>query len=447
VGLSWGILPWLSGVLLTGEAVARLLRLAAGDPGERLARNFGLGIITGSLSLFWLSLVGAPLVLPTLLLVTAFWCLLGWRLGRRPKANPLPALEPLARGLLGFAGLLGLIILAASLEGPESSLDGRSHWGMCARMLWYDRGVWGGTFWDPDRLFPHRRYPLLVPLEEWSVFAYCGRCDPRSVMALFGLVWWAQVGLLWGELRRTQKPLLAAALVLLWASLPFPAYTRDGGAVSGYSDLLLTVLVTGGAIAVMRRNTLEFAIWCAGMLFTKREGLPLCGLSLLLLLASRERKLWWRSAIVSACLTAPWFAFVNSLPYDRVGGKTVAGGVGAQAVTLPLTWPSLANWGPRNFARIASQLWFEPKIWGLLWWVLLLAVLSPKRWKRASWVPFLFMLSYAPVLLMVFLPLSPDHYDWNTVNRTFMPLTGVAVCFIASRFSSALTPEADQGLK
>ena len=177
----------------------------------------------------------------------------------------------------------------------------------------------------------------------------------------------------------------------------------------------------------MRRHPWELAVWAGGALFCKREGLPLVGVGLALLLLSQERARWWRSAWLVAALSLPWWLFVSRLPGDLAG---------VSAVTSRVSWPALACWGPGNLLRILFQMGFEPRTWSLFWWTGLVALLSPARWERSDWLPLAFCLGYTPVLLLVFLPVSPDVWDWNTVNRTLLPLTGAGLLFIASRFPS-----------
>ena len=64
-----------------------------------------------------------------------------------------------------------------------------------------------------------------------------------------------------------------------------------------------------------------------------------------------------------------------------------------------------------------------------------------RRLKRPSWsctsrLGLVVVSADAPVLMVVYLPAAPEVYDGDTVNRTLVLPTGIALLCVASRFAN-----------
>ena len=442
----------IAGLLAT--ATWAFLALAAGSalPGRRSpGENLALGAAALSLVAFWASLAGVPLAPPLLGLLAAL--AVGAAMARGPWKRqagstgvPVPARPSPLEGVALVALAAALAVVAAqALHEPLLSWDARTHWTYLARVLYFEGSVSAPILYQPSATVLHHDYPLLVPLSEWAVFVLQGSADDHAARLVSVVFYAAFLGALGAVLARATPrplPLVGTALV---GTTPFLILLRDGGASSGYADLPVALMVTAylGLVLDWARGReagplLVASLAGCGVLFTKREGLPLAALLLLVPLAACPRR--WREVLAHAALLAalslPWLAHWQALPADF--------GVGAVAD------PAAARAGldrlPGLLGTYAFQLFGSPALWGLLGWVVAGLALTGGRHRRLEAGLLAVVLLYLALHLVVYVtsPRPPSGGNPTTRVRILFHVAPAAALYAALR-ASRLLAEPDLG--
>ncbi|MFN9332021.1 MAG: hypothetical protein ACK6D1_05410 [Planctomycetota bacterium] len=203
------------------------------------------------------------------------WLLAACGLAALPLARR--ELLPPRLGSIGLAALLSALaaITWGSVATDSRVWDGFVAWGATAKWLALDGSLQQPVFADGATYLPSRGYPLLQPALLAQTMAWFG---PLGGRLLFPCLWLSMLFAVARTLHARSAPLrtiglCAAALALL------PAMTegREGAADSGYADLLVAVLLTHAAAALLRERTLPFALACLLLPLTKNEGLVHAG--------------------------------------------------------------------------------------------------------------------------------------------------------------------------
>lgn len=402
-------------LLLTG-AGAGLLSILDRERRPGLAEAFVAGAAGVPLALFLLSWAGLPLTLLATLPLLAPHL---WR-PRVPHAA-LPRPDRAALPLLLLLAVCLLLVWGRAAWQPDDAWDSRTHWGVVARLLYHRGTVHIDDLRDPAFLLDHPRYPLGLPLLEWSYFALEGGTPDDTVRLLFPFFYVALGAMVWGMAGR-EAPSPGREVVLVSAlALPGLVLALDGGASSAYADVPLAALAALHVTAAMRwlddgspGAARVAALAAAGMLFTKQQGIPLAvgSLALLLLLAraGTRRTLALPVAAVLAAL-APWWAFQSTLAPDGIG-------VAFLSERVALEWAE--RFGLENLCRIAALDLAPEGAWGLFAWAAALSALSARTRNEAY--AALLCLGFSAVILAVLVPAPVDIFNAPTAVRLFFPL-------------------------
>jgi hypothetical protein len=230
-------------------------------------------------------------------------CALAVALVARPHGRP--AFDGLPTKVLVVAGFVA--IAYGSLATQDRSWDGFATWSLTARHLAAGETLAAPYFANPSVYHATPGYPLLQPILLQQSSLWLGEAGGRI---LFPLLWLALLFAVRGPLlamgvHRHVRALTVAGLALV------PLFTEPGhgSAESGFADLLLALLVTHGAAAILLGR------WPAAALVGLC--LPLC-------------KIEGTVHLFSLCLVAPLFASW------RAGLAVAAGGAIALAGWLPV---------------------------------------------------------------------------------------------------------------
>ena len=225
-------------VLLAGGA-GLALGLSARRPVGRL-ELLGLAILLGagivSLASFWLGrlLLGWPLRLSVTAICLA---LLVWGLSRRPPIAP-----PSSPGALAALAVVATTAIVTWLS-VETTLgwDGLVVWEMKARIAALAGGrIPVSYFSEATRQWSHPYYPLLVPMNEWWIYAWTGRIDQTVAKYLFPVLYLGGAAVLQSAARRLGGPWCGWVAVALLVCVP-EVLAGDGGAPTGYADFPLAL--------------------------------------------------------------------------------------------------------------------------------------------------------------------------------------------------------------
>jgi hypothetical protein len=252
---------------------------------------------------------------PTVLVVATLAALalalgLALRRGRRPVE-----VEAGGRGLVAGAIVAVLLVplaLRAAVE-PLVKFDAYADWSLKAKLLA------GGL--DPTTLgslygASHREYPLGLPAIEALDFDAMGRADAQMIHLQFVMLLAAFLATAWSLLRPRADPALLTAALCLLAVAP-GLHTQ---VLAAYADVPEACLWVAAVLALARwlwdgRGDLLAlsAVFAAGALATKQEGLVLDGALLAVaaavLLLAHERSRLGKLALVTAAVALsalPW---------------------------------------------------------------------------------------------------------------------------------------------
>jgi len=306
--------------------------------------------------------------------------------------------SPLERmGAVGV-GVVALLMAWSVLRVPVVSVDGRTLWGLHARVLHDAGGYPAPELLDPGFPIPHRQYPPLLPWLD-AIALRVLPVDPalRLVPWLFYL---AIIGLLLAELPR-RDPECGRLLALAYALLPTLLLSEEGGADAGVADTVLGAWVVGAALLLDLGRPLGAGLCAGAAALTKNEGLvlgPLLVASALLRCGGARWRL--RPAALAgaafAVLVLPWLWLRADLPAgfdERYASR--------------LTWDRLAA-GLERAPDIAIEMvrvgFLHPQRAGLFWWMVVALWAASSRRAAALLDGRLFILpAYVAILVLVYL--------------------------------------------
>ena len=216
---------------------------------------------------------------------------------RATRASPgRPARSRLTTLAVVVAGLQTGALFTQAATDPITDWDGRMTWSTAARFVLDGASVTPPALTDPEVYVTHPRYPLLLPLGQATAMALVPA--PLRLFAarpLYAIYFLALLVVVHDATRRTAGARLAAAVLLLTATLPTLATQLDGGAAGAYSDLPLGCLLGAGVTLAVARRRGPGEEWLAGLLLAgaalvKNEGLLLAPLALMAVLAFPPRR-------------------------------------------------------------------------------------------------------------------------------------------------------------
>jgi hypothetical protein len=309
--------------LAIGVALLPLLRIARTR--EQLLARLGLAYIVGvaatGILAAHLALLGVPIGLVELVILTVAVAIPAWRRVRRlpsvPTAVPAPANTrvALASRVVGIgAFLLALVLLAHAAQAyrvrPLVEWDGWAIWAMKARALFDFGGVDHGTF--TTLAYGPLQHPLFLPALEATGFRAMGGFDGTLIHLQLALLAFGFAAALWTLLRDRVPPALAGATILAIAAADSTLRQLAGN----LADIPLAFFVALGIVALARALDDDPTLLPVGATLlgaatlTKPEGLLFAAAALVpfvLILRTRGALL---TALAVAAILLPWRIFV-----------------------------------------------------------------------------------------------------------------------------------------
>jgi hypothetical protein len=265
-----GLLITLIAFPLIGAAMHRLLGGGA---------HFLLGVGTVGVVLHLTLLLHIPMVpVMVVLVLGALYCVVHVIVSRRSAAKDLRMRDAAGRpDIAAFVTLVPILaLLFASAIIPLADFDGRAFWVLKAKAIASERSIDGPFFQGETAYNPKNEYPLLVPIANAAVMIASGSSDDLAIR-------WIPV-LALGSLAFHARRWVGAWPAALIPWIPQFAIAPEGGALSGYSDILLSAFAACAFFELLERaSPLRFGVWLSFMVLTKNEGLPL---ALILLVAA-----------------------------------------------------------------------------------------------------------------------------------------------------------------
>jgi hypothetical protein len=319
-------------------------------------------------------------ILPVLLLPLAA---AAWFRRNASRSAPAPHRAPsrTARAAVVAAAVSGAFVSAAvladALSGVQCGFDARMTWNAHAGFVRAARTVDAPVLLDGGTYLHNPKYPLLLPVLQVAVQETFDTDDDERVTRPLYAVFLPVLFLVIFDVAEARSGALAAALIVLAMSLlPGLAFEWDGGAITSYADIPLSLFWGGGLALLLTAPWRPPEALAAGLLLgagalTKTEGLLLgaiaVGLAALRALR-RARRMQHFGPVRATALAAAAFALAgalcvswraqvpnrNSETWDEVTPRQIATGV---AQRLPAVL---------HFVRIEMT---RPEVWSGFWWL------------------------------------------------------------------------------
>ena len=252
---------------------------------------------------------------------TKGWSLFGsWEAKEKGCSRLYQKLLCLALVLL-IAVQLGYLGSRSLLE-PETSFDGRIRWGLCAKVLYAERGIYTDYFDNPKHYYNLPFNPLLVPLQMASVYYAMGGMHARLVKVLF-LVYFVMLMAAFYDVARRYVSVLGALLFTAFLATIPPYFYGEGSASTCMADVPLAF----------------FCFVCVVMLFSclkqKKSGPVIPAAMVLFFCAFTKSEGVYYALIVMFC----WFiASLLDNDVHRAGLLKGAGSMGLIFILLYMPW-------------------------------------------------------------------------------------------------------------
>ncbi len=435
-------------VCAIGALIATLVRREANlRRVEVLGLCWGLGTGVAGLMTFSLSFFGARLTTGNVLLsLTGLLALLVvlnaasggglnrlWVcLSRKRSGRPMDGCERLLTAVVLF---FVVSVFVDALSQPLLTFDSRSNLGIKAKILFYQQSVFAEDFFDADRVVGHPRYPLMVPLSENTLYHFIGRVQDRYGKIVFPL-WFASLACLFFDgLRRCFSRRFALLGTALLASLPVFTYNVNGGAAGGHADVPLACFFFGFALSLFGglHNESNADLWLALLfgaftIFTKNEGLALCGIAVTVAAIGVG---WRRSGrlllpvVGGVILVIPWFEFCTRLPHTDENYWS--------ALRLAQVGEGLSRL-PSVLLAFPVHIFLKPFFWSVLGWsvVVLAAIAAPRRLKSPHDLFLTIPVLYCLLLVLIYLvtPWDPARVIPLSLTRLLTQVCPLALFWV-----------------
>jgi hypothetical protein len=409
----------------------------------RLGAAYPVGLVVVTIPASYVALLGVPVSLTAslvgLVLLTAaavrgrLWRGLGFSIApRRPRLTP---------GSLAGAGI-GLVLAVLLLYAfgtfatrPFIEWDSWVVWMSKARLLYANPGAAPAALRSGN--YGQSPYPLGLPTIESLSFSAMGKFDGTLLGVQFWLLAASFPVALWSLLRahaRTWMIALAALVTIGAPQMLFQLLTR-------YADVPLGIFVglglAAGAAWLLSGHDERWLLGCFALFLgmagiTKNEGLlfsAAAGVALLVAAWSLRDRARLREAIVAvaamAAVILPWRVYCSayglSTPDYNLGNIANPSYLRAHADRV---WPA------------ANELWHQATMvhsWGLLPWIVLLALLTAllaRDWRLLSFAAIWLVLATGGLLMTYWVSTLPLGSNLtNTSYRTIVSLLigGVAL--------------------
>ncbi|HVN78119.1 MAG TPA: hypothetical protein VMW38_03920, partial [Terriglobia bacterium] len=406
-------------LLLIGRLALRLLERGEADRfwTGRLGFSFGVGLGLVCLGMFYmaylrvrLSLLNITLLSGGIIALLTFLNYLNPECKAHPRRLRYSHRWTLTQFLLaGIVGACILLVLIDAFSQPLLAFDARSIWGMKAKILFFQQGVYGEDFFEPARLHAHQQYPLLVPLAETFICRSLGQFNDRWERAIFPCFFIALIFLFYFVLRRSFGRTYSLAGAAMFSSLPILVIFANGNASSGYADVPLSYFLTAfvAALLIWADSGNSRYLWLASLLgactaFTKNEGIALWSISVItfaLLQVLSSAKPIARILDLTLCcsgtliLLTPWFHLRSQLVLNDENYTA--------RLTLDNVMLGLGRL-PYLLKQFLREFLLKPHLWNVFWLMvfLMLATSTSKSWRSRHTVLFVIPGLYSLLLVL-----------------------------------------------
>jgi hypothetical protein len=325
-----------------------------------------------------------------------------------------------------IASIVACVFLAgaASVATTEpTSFDARATFALKARLLYDVGSIRGEDFQDVDRMHFNAHYPLLIPLQEATLFRLQGSMNDRHIRILFFGFVLTLGSIVARELRRTQTRRFAALAAAVLVCTPLILNTGEGGGLTSSVDLPLACFVTAGAIACMnwlRTKDPAQAVLAALMLgagaLTKSEGtlwVAMAGAAMLVLVVFRRVPLngtVLKSSVggilLLVAMLAVFMAVRRQIPYSPY----------LRSYTAALHWDWLRQLWRRPFGvagyALYDTLW--PGYWNFLWLCIAAALVLRRQLKVPADVLYSrILVALLALAFCAIFAVTPYHVYWQ----------------------------------
>jgi hypothetical protein len=310
----------LMAAVLSGLAASRRM-LAGLSRAEKAAWGLAVGLLLQAALCLLLALArpGADFTLPLAVLSTLLILPVLRRSSATETALPPPSGSPFAVKWILVAAAAGVALFSVvALSEPMWVPDYLAVWGLKAKTIFLTASVPGRLFHDPETLWSHPEYPLLLPLDLAALSTWARGWDDRAPALLYPICQAATALAAFGFLRRRGRAVggAVAAALIAWF---FPLYAPEH---VGLADIPLALgfVLVGTALLdafetdtpAVRTRLAAAALFCAAL---KPEGSLFAVLAALVWLARRPRGR--AAATVAGALAAPVFLHAAALRLAR----------------------------------------------------------------------------------------------------------------------------------
>ena len=424
---------------------------------ERIALSFGLGTGALSIGMFLLSYTGFQLnLLNILLLFTPFFVYLLWRekfeivcSGANIKSK-LKDFNSLQLTLIALILFIIFLIFSDALIQPMHGWDERAFWAFKAKILYHEGTIFSTDFFDADRVHPHKRYPLLIPLVESWIYIVLGHIDDRLVKVIFPLFFTSLLLILYSSQRKFFSRTHSLIFTALLASVPCFVATlisKHNAASVGYADIPLSFFYFISVIYLymwmMDNSNKDYlviaAIFSAFTVFTKPEGIILFIISLFILnmyilfdlkQAKKQKIMHLLSyLIIPTVMLLPWFIFKSNLPSDIPFNFSITYFI-QRLYIAPIVLTGV----------LKNSL--NPLLWGVLWGLFWLSTLFTikETFKKPLVYLFLILIFYISAWITIYMlrPSSVEGVEysvfmWGNIGRRLTHIAPIMVFLISNQ--------------
>jgi hypothetical protein len=419
--------------LVVGAAVLVLPGWVSREPATwyRLAAAYPVGIVAVVVPASYLALVQVPVsatatVVGIALVAVASWRLKVWRSG---FARPRIGNGSFAARLLGLVmAVLLVYALRTFATRPLLEWDSWVVWMSKARLLYENPSAAPAALRSGS--YGQAPYPLGLPTLEALGFSAMGRFDGTVIGVQFLLLAMAFPLALWSLLRARARSWMVALTSLVIVCAPqilFQLLTR-------YADVPLGLFVglglaAGAGWAVSRRSERwllgAFALFVGMAGIMKSEGF-LFALAACVALAATTLLARNRARAVEAAIAIGGVLAI-ALPWQLY---CAAYGLSTQDYDLGnMVRPSYLRAHADRLRPTVSELWTQltnVQSWGLLTWVILLALVAgalAARWRLLAFAGVWLVLAVGGLLMTYWISVLPvESHLTNTSNRTIVSL-------------------------
>lgn len=397
---------------------------------------YGVGLALSCYGLFLINLCGLVLtsarVASLLFLGTTAGGL--WWLKTRPRralAIPKDFLEAPSAVLLICMLTILLAGWTAWMEAsalPIYHLDAVAHFGLDAKILFYKGSFRVAHFFQPEIIHRGANFPLLVPYFQATLYWLLRAVDDLTVRHLYLVLGIAWLMMLNQRLRQVVPLNSRWSMLAVLATLPVFFVDDDSQLVSGSSDPVMAFFWTGVVLSALyfleQRNTkwlLTMVAFSVGCIFSKPNGLLLCGLAWALLWAFHRKKVGFYAGILFLIIL-PWLWERHLLPVDT---------------TLPpapfITWNHVVPRIPGLFVGTMKEI-SNIKHWGLFWFFIAVGIAGQTASDRGTrYLRYLLALNVG--LYAVYFLIEPRPIDWllqASLSRWLLHITPLALLLAAN---------------